>query len=164
MIIDPANLAEKPDLSHAILLASYVHKNQEDKVGEPYVLHPIRAMLQMETEEEKIVAVLHDVIEDTEVTEEDLLRMGFSKNIVDAVCLLSIRIADGKKEPYRDFIERIKPNELARNVKIADIKDNLNQERLKTLSDNDFHRIDKYNRALAYLTDRNKDISILDGF
>jgi (p)ppGpp synthase/HD superfamily hydrolase len=104
-------------------------------------------MLRMETEAERIVAILHDVIEDSNLTIQDILGAGYRTEISEAIDYLTRR--DG--EEYDHFIEKIKGNVLARKIKIADIEDNLNLGRIKDPKENDFRRIEKYRHALAEL-------------
>ena len=116
-------------LEDAILLAVKNHKGQIDKAGQPYILHPLRLILKMDTEEERIVAVLHDIIEDTPVTINELQEKGFSERIVDAVVCLTKK--DGER--YNEYIERVATNPLAKKVKLADLEDNINLTRLPTV-------------------------------
>ena len=111
------------DLSKAIILATKAHDGQVDKQGQPYILHPIRVMLACETEKEKIAAALHDVLEDTIITENDLYVEGFSEEIIEAV--KSVSRLDPKAERYKDFIQRAKKNPIGKSVKISDLRDNL---------------------------------------
>ena len=134
-------------IEKAIKIALEAHTEQKDKAGETYILHPLRLMLQMETEEEKVVAVLHDVIEDSEYTFEDLRHEGFSAEVVDAIDCVTKR----EGEDYDEFIERIVKNTLAARVKIADLKDNSNLDRLENVTDKDRERADKYKEAIAKL-------------
>ncbi|GGH60319.1 hypothetical protein GCM10008014_34740 [Paenibacillus silvae] len=106
------------DIELAISIALEAHKGQLDKGGNPYILHPLAVMNRVETIEEKIVAVLHDVIEDTEVTIEQLRELGFSEEIVKAIGLLT----RSEEDSYEQFIEKTTTNRMARNVKIADIQ------------------------------------------
>lgn len=135
-------------LEKAIHLAGAAHAGQVDKAGKPYILHPLRLMLRFSSEEEMIVAALHDVVEDGGVTFEQLRTHGFAQAIVAAVDCLTRR--DG--ESYEDFIARIKANNLARKVKIEDIRDNLDLTRLAAVSENDLLRAAKYHKALGVLT------------
>lgn len=135
------------NLNQAIAIAAQAHIDQFDKAGRPYILHPIRLMNAMNTDDEKIVAILHDVVEDTSITLENLLNEGFNFSIVDAIEHLTKR----KGEDYTDFINRLHANKLATTVKIADIKDNLNITRLNVLTDKDLKRIKKYHDALQFL-------------
>jgi guanosine-3',5'-bis(diphosphate) 3'-pyrophosphohydrolase len=94
-------------LNKAIQLAAEAHEGQFDKAGQPYILHPLRVMMFLETEEEKIVGVLHDVIEDTTITEERLRQLGFSEKIIEAVrSVARANISKQRKENYWEFIRR----------------------------------------------------------
>jgi chemotaxis protein histidine kinase CheA len=134
-------------LTRAIILAARYHEGQKDKGNQPYLFHPLRLMLNALTEDEQIVAVLHDTIEDTELTLDMLRQEGFSERIIEAIDALSRR----KKEAYQDFILRIKQNSLARRVKILDLQDNMTPLRLHKKSDKDKDRLKKYSRALDTL-------------
>lgn len=134
-------------LEKAILLAEKAHAGQLDKGGAPYILHPKRVMNACETEEEKIAAILHDVIEDTELTAEDLQKEGFSAAVVEAVACLTKK--DG--EDYMAYIERVCQNRLAARVKLADLSDNMNLSRIPAPTEKDFARIEKYQKAKAYM-------------
>ena len=124
------------------------HTGQVDKGGAPYILHPIRVMLACEGEKEKIVALLHDTLEDTALTAADLRRAGFSEEIVQAVCCLT----RGQKEDYMDYIARICENVLAARVKYADLQDNLDISRIPNPTEKDFARIRKYEQAMKRIT------------
>jgi len=137
------------NLARAIEIAASAHKNQADKGGSPYILHPIRVMMSLDTEDEKIVGVLHDVVEDSDVWNFKRLREeGFEENILSA--LKSVTKVSGD-EDYQQFIKRAGQNEIGRNVKIADIKDNLDVTRIGTLNEKDLLRINKYKEALLFL-------------
>lgn len=114
-----------PTLEDAIALAARAHRGQVDKGGQPYILHVLRVMLRQEDETARIVAVLHDVLEDTPVTLADLQTAGYDEHVCEAVDCLTRRSA----ETYEDMIERVAANPLARQVKLADLADNLNPER-----------------------------------
>jgi len=146
-----------PNLEDAISLAAKAHRGQKDKAGAPYILHPLRVMLRMETETDRIVAVLHDVLEDSGVTVRDLQKAGYSAEIVEAVQYLT----RAKEEEYDQFIERVKGNTLAVKIKIADLEDNLDFERIKEPDQNDLRRYGKYRRALASLR-KVQDLSAAD--
>lgn len=135
------------NLTKAIMLAAQYHEGQTDKGGNPYVFHPLRLMLKAYGETEQIVAVLHDTIEDTDLTLPLLREAGFSETIVEAVDALSRR----KKEAYEDFILRIKDNPLARRVKVYDLQDNMDLTRIKKRTAKDKERLKKYSRALDVL-------------
>jgi (p)ppGpp synthase/HD superfamily hydrolase len=135
-------------LEHAIALATNAHKGQQDKNGSPYILHPLRLMTRMGSAIDKIVAVLHDVVEDTPVTIRDLKEKGFSSDVLDAVDCLTRR----KDETYDAFIERCKANPIAMRVKIADLEDNMDIRRFDTLRAEDLERLNKYLKAWRGLT------------
>lgn len=134
-------------LETAIALACRVHAGQRDKAGRAYVLHPLRLMLRFEDPEAQMAAVLHDVVEDGDVRLEDLRILGIPESVVQAVDCLSRR----EGETYDAFIERIRPNALARRVKREDIRDNLDVTRLPELGEADLARVARYHRALAAL-------------
>nr|WP_313164285.1 GTP pyrophosphokinase [Sedimentibacter sp.] len=130
-------------LNKAITLAAKAHDGQVDKGGNPYILHPIRVMMNCESETEKICAILHDVIEDTNITFEDLKRQGFSDEIITALDCLTKRAG----ESYDDFISRILPNKTACYVKLEDLIDNMDLTRIQNSSQEDAVRIQKYKLA-----------------
>ena len=132
-----------PTIEDAIILAINAHKGIKQRNGTPYILHPLTLMAQFHTEAEQMAAVLHDVIEDTEVTLDDLRAAGYPSAVVEALDLLTRR----DDETYEAFIERIKPNRLARQVKIADLEHNMNVRRLPTISEQDARRLEKYRQA-----------------
>lgn len=134
------------DIEKAMQVALNAHNSQTDKAGEAYIKHPIRVMQSVETEEEKVVALLHDVVEDSTVSFEDLERR-FSDEIVDAVRGMTKK----DDESYSEFIDRAKENEIAREVKKADIRDNLDASRLGKLDEDDIKRMEKYSRSLEVL-------------
>lgn len=135
------------NIETAISVALQAHQGQVDKGGNPYILHPLAVMNRVETMEEKIVAVLHDVVEDSAITIEQLKEAGFSKEIVEAVGLLTKSAADS----YEAFIAATKSNRLARNVKIADIQENMNINRIAIPTEKDYARLEKYRMALEIL-------------
>lgn len=136
-----------PLLERAILLAAEAHTGQVQRNGLPYILHPLAVMLQMETELEMIVAVLHDVVEDTDVTLDDLLEAGFPDEAVTAVGLLT-RLPGMS---YEQFIDRIRPHALARRVKLADLAHNLDVLRLPEVTARDARRLRRYRAAWEQL-------------
>jgi (p)ppGpp synthase/HD superfamily hydrolase len=140
------------DLERAIEIAVQAHKGTSDKGGSPYILHPLAVMYNLDTDDEKIVGVLHDVVEDTQWTFEKLLDEGFSITLVDA--LRSVTKHEGG-EDYFDFIQRAKKNPLGRKVKIADIQHNMDVTRIKVISDKDATRLNKYKKALEILISDN---------
>ena len=136
-------------LERAIQIATEAHKGQLDKAGRDYIGHPLRVMEMGKTEDEKIVGVLHDVIEDTDWTFEMLEAEGFSREVIEALkCVTKL----SENESYDDFIERVKKNPLAVAVKINDLTDNMDIRRLPYLSDKDVKRLKKYLKAYKKLT------------
>jgi (p)ppGpp synthase/HD superfamily hydrolase len=127
-------------LGRAIAIAAQAHQEQKDKAGAPYILHPMRIMLRMHTEAEMIVAILHDVVEDTPWTLEALGAEGFSDDVLQAVACLTHH----DRETYAAFIDRVKTNPLARKVKLADIEDNMDMRRLSQVTEADIQRMQKY--------------------
>ena len=135
-------------LQRAIEIATEAHAGQFDKSGKDYIGHPLRVMEMGRTEDEKIVGVLHDVVEDTDWTFEALEEEGFSKEVIDALrCVTKL----SENENYDDFIERVKKNPLATTVKINDLTDNMDIRRLPYLSDKDVQRLKKYLKAYKRL-------------
>lgn len=130
----------------AMIIAYEAHKNQVDKSGVPYIYHPIHVAEQMNTENECIIALLHDVVEDTNVTFKQLEEV-FSKEIIDILKLLTKK----KEIDYYEYINKIKENAVARKAKIADIKHNLDRSRLDVITDKDIKREEKYKKALSIL-------------
>ena len=140
------------DLERAIALAVEKHSGVEDKAGQPYVLHPLRVMFSLSSVDERIVGVLHDVVEDSDTSFEDLKKMGFSPAVIDALDAVTKRPnEEGSDEGYQAFVERAGANPIARKVKMADLLDNLDVTRLGEISEKDSRRISKYLRALRYL-------------
>lgn len=135
-------------LEKAIAIAVEAHEGQVQKDGSPYILHPLHLMLQMPTETEQIVAVLHDVVEDTEWTLTDLQAEGFSDEVLVAVSLLTRQMGMS----YEDFIEEIRPNPIARAVKLADIAHNMDIRRLPHISNRAIDRLIQYRAAYERLS------------
>ena len=131
----------------ALEIAISAHKGQKDLGGIDYIEHPKAVANLLETDEEKTIGYLHDVLEDTSITEEDLVTMGISSEIVSAIKVLTKK----RGEPYTEYIERVKENELARKVKIADLQHNMDLSRIPNPTKRDFERLEKYKKALMYL-------------
>lgn len=125
------------------------HKNQIDKSGIPYVFHPIHIAEQMKDEDSIIVALLHDVIEDTNLTLNDLARYGFNQEVLNALKCMT----HDKSISYFDYIKGIGENSIARKVKIADLQHNSNLARLEKITSDDLKRMEKYKKSLNYLID-----------
>lgn len=136
-------------LTKAIQIAAKAHEGQSDKSGMPYIGHVMRVMEAGRTVDEKIVGVLHDIVEDTDWTFESLEREGFTAHIVDAIRCLTKTSED---EPYDEFIIRVQTNPLAVRVKINDLADNMDIRRLKDIVPNDVERLRKYLKAYKILT------------
>ena len=130
-------------LNKAIEIAAKAHAGQFDIGGSPYILHPLRLMMNCENEITRICAILHDVVEDTDITFNNLENEGFSDEILTALDCLTKR--DG--ESYDDFIGRVLTNETACYVKLLDLKDNMDLERIQNPSEEDIRRIKKYRLA-----------------
>ena len=131
----------------AMKIAYKAHDGQVDKSGVPYIFHPIHLAEQMDTEEECIVALLHDVVEDTNITFEDLGK-DFSKTIIDALKLLT----HDKSVDYMEYVKSIKNNPIAKKVKLADLNHNSDKTRLLSISEKDIERHKKYQKAIEILT------------
>lgn len=132
-------------LAKALILATESHDGQFDLAGKPYILHPLHVMSKMEREDDKIVAVLHDIVEDTDVSLEDIEGLGFPGHILRAIDALTRR----EDESYSVYMSRVASNEIATRVKIADIRHNLDFTRIpRDLSEKDLERIKKH--ATAY--------------
>jgi guanosine-3',5'-bis(diphosphate) 3'-pyrophosphohydrolase len=131
-------------LERAIELAVHYHKGQQDKVGQPYILHPLRVMARCQGVQAQMVAIMHDLIEDTPVTPEMLLSEGFSQEVVDGLLGVTRR----PNESYREFVLRARENPLARIVKLADLEDNLDLRRMYVpLGPRDHERMERYREA-----------------
>ncbi|MCM1495211.1 MAG: GTP pyrophosphokinase [Bacteroides sp.] len=134
-------------LEKAIAIAVEAHRGQIDKAGKPYILHPMRVMLAGTNEDEMICGILHDVIEDTPVSIEMLAAEGFSDTILDALQFLT----HDRAVPYPEYIQAMTQNPLAVQVKLYDLHDNLNRDRLGILTLEDERRMEKYKKSQEYL-------------
>ncbi len=137
-----------PLTKKAIKLAHKAHKDQYDKAGLPYIAHPLHLAECMNDEYTTIAALLHDVVEDTNITLDDLAKE-FPKKVINALKLLTHQ----KGVPYMDYVAKIKTNDIAKAVKIADLKHNSDLTRLDRIIDKDLERIKKYQKALKLLKD-----------
>ena len=138
-----------PTLEDALELAVRAHRGQRDKAGQPYILHPLRVMARLDTETERIVALLHDVVEDTPYTLERLRELGYGEDVLGAL----ERLTKAEGEDYAAFIERVRPHPLARRVKLADLEDNMDVRRLPAVTAKDAERLARYRAAWARLKD-----------
>ena len=131
------------DLQRAIEIAVSAHKGQQQRNGFPYVLHPLKLMFAVSSVQAKIVAVLHDVVEDSTWELEDLRAEGFCESIIQAIDCLTHR----EGEEYEVYIERVSGNDIAREVKLADLTDNMNICRIPELKPKDLSRLERYHKA-----------------
>lgn len=131
----------------ALKLSFEAHKNQIDKSGMPYVYHPFHLAEQMIDEDTTIVALLHDVVEDTDYSLDDLSSIGFSDEIIDAISLMT----HDKNIPYMDYVAQIAKNPVAKAVKLADLRHNSDLTRLDAVTDKYLKRMEKYKKAIALL-------------
>ena len=131
----------------ALKLCFEAHKHQTDKSGIPYVFHPFHVAEEMKSEETTVVALLHDLVEDTEYDLEDISDMGFDKTITDAIALMTHE----EGVDYFDYIRKIKEDPVARAVKLEDLKHNCDLTRLDYIDDEALKRREKYLKALALL-------------
>lgn len=130
-------------IEKSLQIALLAYSGLTDKAGQAYILHPLRVMSKMPDNHSKSAALLHDVLEDTNWTANDLVKVGIPQEVVIAVECLSKQ----KDQDYETYISRIKKNELARVVKLADIEDNINVLRLDQLEDKDLERVQQYHKA-----------------
>lgn len=129
-------------------IAEMAHRGQVDKAGRPYIEHPAYVAASVDGDAAKAVAWLHDVVEDTPTTLEDLRAAGISDEVVEAVDLLTHR----EGTPYIDYVRRIRSNETARAVKLADLRHNSDLSRLTEVTEADLRRADRYRKAIAILS------------
>ena len=134
-------------LEKAIGIAVEAHRGQRDRTGAPYILHPMRVMAGVDTDAEKTVAILHDVVEDTAWTFERLAGEGFPAEVIEALKCVTKK----EGEAYEDFVRRSASNEIARRVKLADLEHNMDARRLSNVTEKDVERLKKYVRAWRFL-------------
>ena len=134
-------------LERAIAIAAAAHEGQVDKGGAPYILHPLKVMQRVNTLEERIVAVLHDVVEDCGISFDDLRNEGFSETVLMAIA----SVTNVPDESYEEFIERAAQNPIGRVVKLADLEENSDLSRIAQPSWEDLERVEKYRRAIGVL-------------
>ena len=131
----------------AVIVAYRAHEGQTDRAGWPYIFHPVHVAEQMTTEDSCVVALLHDVLEDTELTIEDLRKEGFTEKQLEAVQLMTRT----KDIPYMEYVKRLADNPVAREVKLADLRHNMDRSRLSEFTEKDEERYGKYSAALEML-------------
>lgn len=134
-------------LEKAIAIAAKAHEGQTDKGGVAYIMHPLKLMMVMDTEDERITAILHDVVEDSSITIEDLKTEGFSEPVLEAITLLTRE----KKASYQKYIEAIAENALATKVKMADLSHNMDITRIPEATLKDFKQREQYEKYQQYL-------------
>jgi (p)ppGpp synthase/HD superfamily hydrolase len=132
-----------PSLEDAIDLATRSHRGQTDRYGAPFILHPLRVMLRLEADAERITGVLHDIVEKTPITLKQLRTSGYSEEILTALDCLTRR----EGESYDAFVERAAANPLATRVKLADLEDNMDLRRGREVRREDAERFNRYVRA-----------------
>ena len=137
-------------LENALVLAATHHAGQVDKAGQPYILHPIRMMLAVKTDEERIAAILHDTVEDTSLTFDDLEEAGFSSSVIEAVKALTKTDGESRIEAAK----RAAANPVARQVKLADVADNMDLGRLPNPTESDLKRLEEYKLVREILLSR----------
>ncbi len=135
-------------LEKAIMIAVQAHKGQIDKAGKPYILHPLRVMNSGKTEKEMICGVLHDVIEDTSITLDNLREEGFSEDIIHILDLLT----RDKNMTYDEYIDRLSTDIEAISIKLYDLTDNMNRDRIPNPTITDAKRHLKYEKAYEHLS------------
>lgn len=150
--LPPENMLEKAEQ-----LAREAHKGQKDKSGADYIGHPLRVSARCKSPKAKIAGLLHDTIEDTYITPQMLKDMGFEDDIVEAVIALSRQSG----ETYAEFIVRASQNEIAKEVKIADLEDNMDIRRLNEITDIEINRIKKYFHSWRYLKGIEKNTDLI---
>ena len=138
-----------PNTKKAMKLCFEAHRDQTDKSGLPYVFHPFHVAEQMTDEKTTIVALLHDVIEDTPYTLRDLREMGFEEDVLAALDLMT----HDKNVPYMEYVAKIKENPIARTVKLADLRHNSDLTRLDKIDEEALKRVEKYKKAIRFLSD-----------
>lgn len=131
----------------ALRLSFEAHKDQVDKSGMPYVFHPFHLAEQMNTEETVIAALLHDVVEDTDYTLEEIAGMGFPQSVIEALALLT----HDSRVPYMEYVAKTKENPIAAAVKLADLRHNSDVSRLDAVDEKAVKRMEKYKKAIALL-------------
>lgn len=136
-----------PLTKKALRISFEAHKNQIDKSGMPYVYHPFHLAEQMEDEYTVCVALLHDVVEDTDYTLTDLIEAGFPAPVTDAIALMTHDDA----VPYMDYVKKLRNDPIARAVKLADLRHNSDLSRLDVIDDRALERADKYKEAIMLL-------------
>ena len=139
------------DIQRALEIAVEAHKGQVQKNGSPYVLHPLTLMTFVDSAEAKMAAILHDVVEDTSITLDDLSKEGFHPDVIEAIDALTKRPGENRMEAAN----RAVVNPIARMVKLADVTDNMDLSRISEPSDKDFKRLKEYVKVKKFLLEHN---------
>lgn len=139
-----------PETKKAMKICFEAHKDQTDKSGLPYVFHPFHVAEQMHDEKTTIVALLHDVIEDTSYTLQDLRAIGFNQEVLDAIALMT----HDNNVPYMEYVAKIRENPIARAVKLADLRHNSDLTRMDEITETELKRVEKYKAAMQLLTEK----------
>ncbi|MCB9235242.1 MAG: phosphohydrolase [Bacteroidia bacterium] len=142
------NKSLNQQLENAIRIAAEAHAHQTDKYGQPYITHVLRVGMAGKNLEEKIVGVLHDLLEDTPWTADDLRNEGFAENLIEAILTLT----KPHGADYMEYVAKAAANPLAKAVKMNDLQDNLNLKRVDQVTEKDIPRINKYLKAWRYLS------------
>lgn len=142
-------MTEAQLIDTALSFALDIHRGQEDRGGQAYILHPLTLMMQMDTTAERLAAILHDTIEDSDRTLDDIRALGLPAEVVEAVYLLT---HDKSAMTYEDYVLRLKSNPIARKVKLADLQHNMDIRRTGPVDPADLPRLNKYLRAWDTLT------------
>lgn len=135
-------------IDKALCIAQKAHANQTDKAGEVYINHPKYVASVVETEYEKATALLHDVLEDSAYTVQDLINEGIPQTVINSVLILT----KDKTTSYESYLHNVRANPIARKVKLADLRHNLDISRIPNPSEEDYKRIKKYKKAFEYLS------------
>lgn len=149
-----------PTLERAIQIAATAHADVKDKQGQPYILHPIRVMLGVDDRHAQMVAVLHDVVEDTDVTLDDIRKEGFDGRVIDALD----RVTHKAGQSYAEYVVGCKADPIARQVKMSDLRDNTDLRRLLVRPDrfpDDMARMERYALSYRFLTDEMSEADYL---
>lgn len=136
-------------IEKALRFALEVHEGQRDRAGQPYILHPLHLMMEMASDAERLAAILHDTVEDSAYTMDDVCALGVPAEVVRAVELLT---HDKENEPYLDYVRRLKADPIARQVKMADLRHNMDIRRLPQMTTRDCDRLVRYRQAWELLT------------
>ena len=145
----------------AITIAIKAHQKQKDRGGKPYIYHPLYVAMNCDELKYKIVAVLHDVVEDSDITIAELRDAGFDEDILEAVDLLTKKDEDKHGQGYVEYLKRIRENDIALVVKLEDLKHNSDISRLKDVKEKDLQRVEKYKKSIMFLQHKISDSEVI---